>query len=264
MRSLSSLDPGPADMSALRPIAEGPRSPPEPRPAIHRLLLDLDRGRLAELERHLSPGELAVATRFATRALRDRFVAARGQLREILGRAQGLPARYVPIEVGRWGKPYVAAPGAVRFSLSHSADRAVCATSARRSVGVDIERTRPCGEEPGIGRLVFTARESAALSAQGRAARAESFCRLWACKEAICKADGRGFALDPRSFEVPPVWLPGAARAEGLSRGVVLAGGRLWSVALLDAPPGFAIALALEVEPAAALGRGGSAPATPP
>ncbi len=127
------------------------------------MTLELAVDRLAELERLLSPDEVARADRFAFPTLRARFVAARGQLREILGREQGLPPGSVPIATGRWGKPYVAASDAVRFNLSHSADRAVCATSSGRDVGIDIEQVPWHGDELGVGRLVFAPAELDAL-----------------------------------------------------------------------------------------------------
>jgi 4'-phosphopantetheinyl transferase len=219
---------------------------PEPEAVVHLFTLDLAVDRLAELERLLSPDEVARADRFAFPTLRARFVAARGQLREILGREQGLPPGRVPIATGRWGKPYVAASDAVRFNLSHSADRAVCATSSGRDVGIDIEQVPWRGDELGVGRLVFAPAELDALARLDGAARSGSFCRLWTCKEAICKADGRGLSLDPRSFEVPRrIWCEPAANPERPLRAAVHAGGRAWSVELRDAPEGFAIALAV-------------------
>lgn len=217
--------------------------------AIHLLALDLPATRLDELERHLSSDERARAGRFLSHALRRRFVAARGQLREILGRELHLAPGCVPIAQGPWGKLYLPGAGAVRFNLSHSADRGACALSREWEVGIDIEQYQLRRDELGLGRAVFTAAEMERLSRLDRGTRAESLCRLWSCKEAICKGDGRGLSLDPRSFDVPAwMWLERTAESALPPRATVLVAGRSWRLERRDGPEGFTVALAVEAE----------------
>ena len=62
----------------------------------------------------------------------------------------------------------------------------------------------------GIGAHVYGATERRALAtAEGRR-KTHLFFRLWSMKEALIKALGCGFSLDPTSFEVPGPMLDGA------------------------------------------------------
>jgi 4'-phosphopantetheinyl transferase len=86
----------------------------------------------------------------------------------------------------------------------------------------------------GLARRVFTTREREAISRD-----AVAFYRHWVAKEAFVKATGRGVA-SVRSFEVL-LDAPGGAR-------LVHVGGDAeeaahWTLAPLDAPPGYAAAV---------------------
>jgi hypothetical protein len=100
-------------------------------------------------------------------------VAPRSALREILGRHLGLPPTGLRFEIGRHGKPQLAAPVSdLAFNLSHSDSLALVAV-ARRAVGVDVERIR--------------------------AKRPVDFYRRWADHEARVKYFGTGLTA-----QVPP------------------------------------------------------------
>ena len=76
--------------------------------------LDVPPQRLAALESSLSDPERARAARFHFRRDRERFSAARGTLREILGAYLGRPPGEVDFAYGPQGKPRLAsadAPG---------------------------------------------------------------------------------------------------------------------------------------------------------
>ncbi len=74
----------------------------------------------------LNDDELGRAGRFVKASDRDRFVAARGLLREVVGAYVGLTPSAVEFEYGPNGKPHLAggAPG-LGFNLSHSGDWAL-------------------------------------------------------------------------------------------------------------------------------------------
>ena len=107
--------------------------------------LDLSPARLADLTWNLSADELARAARFYARRDRDRFIARRGLLRELLGRlAHAQPASLV-FSTGAFGKPALAMPGPARslqFSSSHSEALAVFAIGREDALGVDLEAVR--------------------------------------------------------------------------------------------------------------------------
>ena len=113
--------------------------------------------------------------------------------------AAGLLLRYAfqdraeKILLSESGKPYLL--GEPCFSLSHGGDLAVLAVSDL-PVGADVE---PCAREasPAVLQKVLTEQEKQWLK-EGNG----TFAELWTRKESVMKADGRGLALAPGSFEV--------------------------------------------------------------
>ncbi|WP_116107047.1 4'-phosphopantetheinyl transferase family protein [Lewinella sp. IMCC34191] len=84
------------------------------------------------------------------------------------------------------------------FNISHTAGMVICcgAVGAGR-VGIDVERV---GEvDVTEFRRVFTEAEYGYLTSL--ADPASEFYRLWTRKEAVMKADGRGFYLDPSGID---------------------------------------------------------------
>lgn len=87
------------------------------------------------------------------------------------------------------GKPYL--PGGPELSLSHGGALATLLL-ADAPCGVDVEP---------IGRTASPAVRARVLRPEERAD-GRAFAWLWTRKEAVMKLDGRGLALDPRSFSV--------------------------------------------------------------
>src|SRR5580692_2114804 len=89
----------------------------------------------------LSPDELQRANRFRFPEHRQRFIIARGMLRQILG----LYTHFSPAEIifsyGVHGKPFLQENRLnVKFNVSHSNDMAVYALTHEFEVGVDIQK----------------------------------------------------------------------------------------------------------------------------
>ena len=180
--------------------------------------LEVDPHRLAALRATFSAAEEGRFQSFATDALRSRWGAGRGILREVLGRAMAVEPARVQLKYGPHGKPQVAG-SPIRFNISHSGDLAVIAL-ARVEVGVDVELPRPRRSDA-IARRFYAPGEIERLFAQtDPAARADAFFRLWTCKEAFLKVTGEGLSRSTRSYEIaldPPrvLWargIPDAAR----------------------------------------------------
>jgi 4'-phosphopantetheinyl transferase len=175
--------------------------------------LDVDPGRLAALRATFSPREEDRFQSFATDALRSRWGAGRGTLREVLGRALRCAPQEVQFRYGPHGKPQ-AAGSPLRFNISHSGALAVIALALGAEVGVDVELPR-VRRSDAIARRFYAPAEIERLFAepdQGR--RADAFFRLWTCKEAFLKATGEGLSRSTRSYEIalqPPrlVWATG-------------------------------------------------------
>lgn len=234
--------------------------PPTPRLGpgeVHVWLVSLDvtADRRAFLESLLSADERDRAERYRVRAPRERFVVARGTLREVLGRSSSLPPEQLrfsyPCVCGRpdckpsQRKPRLELePGLppLRFNLAHTERLAMSAVSIGRELGIDLERVKPAAMGP-IAERAFGVEELTALHALPEAQRVEAFYRGWTRKEAYAKATGRGFALPPGDFEVSLA--PGEARALRSVRGDSCEAGRWW-FRDLPVPAGYLASLAVE------------------
>ena len=98
------------------------------------------------------------------------------------------------LQKGEYGKPYLV-DSAVQFNLSHSGTFVVIACG-EGSVGIDIET---CTEKNlTAAPRVYTPAELAWMQAEPL----PRFETLWTVKESVMKALGKGFQLEPCSFDV--------------------------------------------------------------
>lgn len=136
------------------------------------------------------------------------------------------PAMLHHIRTDAYQRPYI--PGGPDFNISHCKGLVVCALSRSGRVGIDVEAVLPLEEID--HKLVFTPAECRLIAA---AASPEAlFYHFWTRKEAVIKADGRGFSLSPATFE--------AVRDE------VWVDNQCWFVQNVDVPQGFCCHLATE------------------
>lgn len=196
----------------MRPPASPPAPPPEPAPLPRRFVdvvfhpLPRAAADLAADADLLSAEERARAGRFRIAEARDRFVAARAELRRRLAARLGADPAMLALVDGPWGKPRLADPDAaacLSFNLSHSADWAAIALAdspAPPEIGVDIEATGRLDDLEGMARVALHPREADAWQALAAADRPGDFYRRWTRKEAVMKAVGLGFHLAPRGF----------------------------------------------------------------
>ena len=184
----------------------------------------------------LSAEERARADRFRFDLDRTRFINAHGVMREILGRYLGVDAASVDIARAGNGKPVLDARHRtdVQFNLSHSGQYGVVAVSVGRPVGVDVEIIRRDFTWPELAERYFSRSENAWLRTHPPDEAVRSFFRLWVAKEAVLKSSGVGLSAALREVE-PPRGGPGSISAPG---------GLFW-VSELDAPSGYAAAVAV-------------------
>lgn len=158
--------------------------------------------RVQALLPHLDAGEQARANRFATPALRERFIVAHGQTREILAALLGTHPRVPRFTFAREGKPCLPELAALdlEFNLTHTSDRALLAVARGRQVGVDLERLRPMPEALDLATQYFHPLEIQALSQQDSATLATAFLSAWTRKESYVKAVGGGLSLPLSNF----------------------------------------------------------------
>jgi len=210
---------------------------------VHWFATGLPAARLDELESLLADGERARAERFRFPRDRNRYVAARGQMRILLAGYLGQAPAAIVIEAGRDGKPELQpVPGSerIQFNLSHCEGVGVLAIGIDDELGIDVEQIRPMPDASAIAEQVFAAGEILALRGVADGARAEAFFRYWTRKEAVVKSLGRGlshrldgFTLSPDGLVPERVLFPG----EGLSAA-------RWVLPLAPPYPGFVAALA--------------------
>ena len=101
----------------------------------------------------------------------------------------------LPLRIGEFGKPYLGAPPALEFNVSHSRNALLIGLSRSQPLGVDVEtvgRQRPV---QALADRFFAADEAAALRALDPDRRQQAFLALWSCKEAVVKAVGRGIGF---------------------------------------------------------------------
>ncbi|MDB1089349.1 4'-phosphopantetheinyl transferase superfamily protein [Streptomyces sp. ACA25] len=123
----------------------------------------------------------------------------------------------------------------VDMNLSHTADVLLLGVSRHGRIGVDVERAdRDIASTPAMLTRICHPSEEAVLAGLPQPLLTDAIARLWVCKEAAAKADGRGLALDFRRLRVaglPPRWSVGTARLANSGRP------GYWSAAVLVPPP---------------------------
>jgi len=219
--------------------------------------LDLAPGQSVELAATLSPDERARAARFHFAKDRRRWIAARGQLRRILGGyLRRDPAAVAFDYVCGCGaprcshahrKPQLADDTWLNFNLSHARDLALIAVTRDRRVGVDLEYLRPAAELLPLADTICAPADLVALRGLPAADRATALLTLWTCKEAYLKARGIGLLLAPQEVELAI----GPADPTRLIRvsGDAVEAAR-WSVANVPYGPEQVAAFAVEGQPA--------------
>lgn len=198
--------------------------------------------RLAELAATLSADERERAARFRFPEHRNRFIAGRGLLRELLGRCLGRPAAALQFEQGAHGKPALAgaeAAAGLHFNVSHSEEGVLYAVACR-AVGADLESHDRNMRHDAIIDRICTPGELARFRGQPSDCQRELFFACWTRKEAIAKALGGGLASGFRTLEVGFGDGPEPDGRIALRDGE----GRDWSVLSLPLEPGWSGALA--------------------
>jgi 4'-phosphopantetheinyl transferase len=188
----------------LAPLALAPVAP-----GVSVWWADLDRPKseIAHFAAWLSAAEHARATRFGTETLRHKYIAGRGTLRILLGRALGMAPADVGIRRGTRGRPELAdASEVLDFNVSHTRDHAVIGIARHMPcgarIGVDVEWL---DREVGVDRLArkfLTPAERSTLPHLGIDERRRRFLRLWTCKEAMSKATADGLLAPFRRLDV--------------------------------------------------------------
>jgi 4'-phosphopantetheinyl transferase len=201
----------------------GPISPHIEAGEIHLWRAGLDDPiRLAGAEAVLSREEALRTRKFVREVDRERFVAAHGALRMVLGLYLSAEPQALEFQAGPKGKPSLVQTFTdLRFNLSHSADLALIAVTRGREVGVDVEHVDPEIDFDPIAEHYFEPKEAWDLRIAPPEERVSRFFDLWTRKEACLKAEGSGLGgtVCPENFGVrnlcPAQGYAGAVASEG-------------------------------------------------
>ena len=161
----------------------------------------------------LDDEERARSGRFLSGSARRQFVLCRAALRITLSEWLGCGNRQLAFGYLEHGKPFALVDEqrvAIGFNVSHSGTHGLMAFATNAWLGVDVEERVSARDLEGIGSLVFGPAERRALAIAAGRDRVELFYRLWSMKEALIKAVGAGFSLNPSRFEIPPPMLEDA------------------------------------------------------
>ncbi len=192
----------------------------------------------------MSADERARAASFVFAKDRDRYVAARGQLRALLGAYLDTPPHALRFAYGAFGKPLLegqADGDGLCFNLAHSGGVVLFAVAWARRVGVDVEQVRANLDCAALADQVFSDREQRAFAALPEGEARRYFFGVWACKEAYIKATGRGFSQPPQQVEVCTA-ADGSRSLHAPAEEQALP----WSLHAIDAGPGYAAAVVAE------------------
>lgn len=160
----------------------------------------------------LDQEEARRARRFVVEPPRRRFALCRAALRINLCERLDCPNDRLSFGYLEHGKPVAEVNGRrlpFGFNLSHSGRHGLIAIAEHEQLGVDVEVRKPGRNFDGIGESVYGPAERRLLAKARGQRKAAFFYQLWTLKEALIKALGTGFTLNPSTFEVPEPMLHG-------------------------------------------------------
>lgn len=150
----------------------------------------------------LTADEVARAQRFRFDIHRTRFTIARGFLRKILSFYTQIPANEIQFSYAEHGKPRLQSnPHHLQFNVSHSHDIAIYAFTLIHEIGIDIEKIEDQFEDA-VAKRFFSEQEYHDLHLLPEPERIAAFYRIWAHKEALIKALGKGLYVPLADFSI--------------------------------------------------------------
>jgi 4'-phosphopantetheinyl transferase len=169
----------------------------------------IGRNEFVVYENSLSDEERQRAKKIHFEQDRRRYVAARGQLRALLGHYADVPPADVIIRTGAHGKPYLQyPPELIHFNVSHTGDKALIAFCPDGPVGVDIEELKGETWLKEIADTFCTESELDDIQSLPPKLQSRDLLRIWTAKEAFLKALGKGLQVPLDEIELLPGDLP--------------------------------------------------------
>lgn len=218
---------------ALPEGSGGQAVPPRDGAAVRFCSVSAVRTILPRLRHFLTGEETARLGTYRQDPDRERFLLGRALLRLFAGDILGVQPQAVPLQFTSTGKPVITDCG-LHFNVSHSGD-VVALAFAERPVGIDVEAIAEAVPWEAMT-IAFSPNERAQLSRLAGDERRRGFYEIWARKEALLKADGRGLHDDLPSVET--------MRSDGSWHPTVRLGEATFRLVAIAAPPGAVAAVA--------------------
>jgi 4'-phosphopantetheinyl transferase len=148
----------------------------------------------------LNPDEIKRANRFHFERHRNRFIITRYLLRHTLSLYINISPEKIEFSYGQHGKPYFDPnPNNIYFNASHSHDIAIFGLTRHTEIGVDIERVESeC--KMNVAKHFFSNDEYSSLLTLPQDKKNSAFYAIWARKESVLKALGKGLSMPLNSF----------------------------------------------------------------
>jgi 4'-phosphopantetheinyl transferase len=127
--------------------------------------------------------------------------------RTLLGRWSCRGASSIAFVWSREGKPRLAEPANLWFSLSHASRYSLIVFSRAGEVGCDFENRLSPLDSWQLRYVALHPDERSFIKEMPAELRPEAFARCWTRKEALLKAQGTGFRVDPTLIDVQPATL---------------------------------------------------------
>jgi 4'-phosphopantetheinyl transferase len=175
---------------------------------LYQARLDISPTECDRLWQFLSEDERSRADRFKREHLKRNFVAARGNLREILAQKLGCEPEKIQFSYSDRGKPYLHKSHnyeEIYFNLAHSQDWVIYTVCRDREVGIDLEYINPKCDVDSIAERYFLPSEQKIIKSLGDHDKYLAFYRAWTLKEAYGKATGQGIANILDHVDVSPL-----------------------------------------------------------
>ncbi len=177
-----------------------------PRESVHLWWTHLDQwtNRAGEAEGILSPDERAHAGSIKSNTARRHFMIRRILLRVLLGAYLDREPSRIPIDYGRYGKPFLdwrASGERVGFSVSYCDDLVLFGFVRGCEIGVDMERIQTFPEMEAIIQRHATPGERKRFGHLAAESKERLFFQWWTRKEAVAKASGCGLNLNLEDIE---------------------------------------------------------------
>jgi 4'-phosphopantetheinyl transferase len=194
------------------------------------------RAQIDKFSQLLTAAERQRAAKFVNPLHSDRWIVARGYLRQILSQYLDLSPDRIEFSYGEQGKPEIAG-SQLQFNLSHSHDRAVYAISAQYPIGIDIEFIHTIAAADLVDRFFATAEQAMFHNLPSDLQQA-AFFHAWVQKEAYLKACGTGLhtPLDEIEVSIDP-------RTPAAIMAAPIAG--TWRIQKLEIAPDYASAIVI-------------------